>query len=637
MNPRRPARLHACLGRVAVAGAATLATVLATSPAAVADDDIAPESSSSEAETTPEPVGEDAPAVEDAPADDQAPVEDTPAEPAPEPVAPLPTSRVAQSVAELAEAAEPAFLDQSVTVSARIEGGYSDGVTTAGTVFQVVVTDTEGTPTTTSCTTDTDTLANNETFCLFDDGEGGTRPELLVPAGSSITVTLVSAPQDLTVSGPSSVSAEPSTDSTGQSLQIRFLGPGPVANTDFPETDQNVPVDIDVTDNDDNVGPDATVVLDADTPPNHGTVELIARPGDTPVVRYTPNEDFSGGDEFGYTVTTPLGTSFALVEVQVNADPVITPSFGSQKYRVGVQIADGSYVPAGTTTVGSTFSIVTTNQDGETVSTTTCTTVPVYSPTPIPIPGSDPQGASECGDFFNGYARAAAGNTVTIEQITAPANLVPSDQTVVIPPCEIDVIDACSFNVQTASFEDTGSILPETTDDTAATDAGEPVDIDVLANDDSDDPNTSLSVDSQPDHGEAEVIGAPAPTAPSGDESDDEGPLTLAAASSTDLVLAAVAGEGTLAVRYTPDAGFSGIDTFTYALSNSNGSTTGQVSVTVRGGEVVDSTSASSGDSDGVLPDTGGPSASLLGLGALLVAAGGTLTARRRRGTPAGE
>ena len=39
------------------------------------------------------------------------------------------------------------------------------------------------------------------------------------------------------------------------------------------------------------------------------------------------------------------------------AAPALAPNFGYQKYRVGVRLADGSYVPEGTTTAGTTFAV----------------------------------------------------------------------------------------------------------------------------------------------------------------------------------------------------------------------------------------------------------------------------------------
>lgn len=158
----------------------------------------------------------------------------------------------------------------------------------------------------------------------------------------------------------------------------------------------------------------------------------------------------------------------------------------------------------------------------------------------------------------------------------------------------------------------------------------------MLNNDDSADPNTELSISAAPSGGTAEVIGSPEPT----DEPADL-PTGIPTGIPTVLAVAsAVASDGTLAVRYTPDAGFSGVDTFTYALTNGNGVTDATVTVTVRGGVVIDSTADTDSGSDsgsdtprdnGILPDTGGSNATLLGLGALLVAAGGALVGRNRR------
>ena len=103
---------------------------------------------------------------------------------------------------------------------------------------------------------------------------------------------------------------------------------------------------------------------------------------------------------------------------------------------------------------------------------------------------------------------------------------------------------------------------------------------------------------------------------------------TVLGAPLTGLVLASAPAHGTATLvgdvaRYTPARGFTGTDSFTYTLSTPNGTATATVRVVVEGGAIVRSST--------VLPDTGGPDAGLLGLGALLLGGGTWVAARARR------
>lgn len=86
----------------------------------------------------------------------------------------------------------------------------------------------------------------------------------------------------------------------------------PVAINDTASTQQNTPVDIAVLTNDNN--PDNTpIFVSGITPPQHGTVVLIDNQ-----IRYIPNADFIGTDQFSYTITNDAGqTSTAIVVITV--------------------------------------------------------------------------------------------------------------------------------------------------------------------------------------------------------------------------------------------------------------------------------------------------------------------------------
>ncbi|GGF45541.1 hypothetical protein GCM10011519_19310 [Marmoricola endophyticus] len=324
-------------------------------------------------------------------------------------------------------------------------------------------------------------------------------------------------------------------------------------------------------------------------------------PSATPTPAATPSDDSGAADDEG--------------DVRALAAPA--PDFGTGKYRVGVQIASGAYVPEGTTTAGTELTVTFTNGGDP----QTCTTGTA---------GAD--GSSFC----DGYVTGPQGGTVTATQQGANAGLVAGPAVSVesctgggtIPGLDIDIPCQGSDLVVT----DNGT-PPRASGDEATTEVGAPVDVDVLANDDDGNgaPLTDYSVSTAPGHGTASFV-----------------------ASGGGAGTAAIVGGPV--VRYVPQAGFSGVDTFAYTFTTANGSATGRVSVQVGtpaapatpstpstpssgGGSVAAARTATSSAVDtatpatGNLPDTGGPEAALLGVAAGLVAAGGLVTVVSRRRT----
>ena len=287
----------------------------------------------------------------------------------------------------------------------------------------------------------------------------------------------------------------------------------------------------------------------------------------------------------------------------------VEPNFGVQKYRIGVQVADGSYVPAGTTTAGTTITITETNPNFPGGSnTSTCTTdastqeagsTATYCFGDIPFPSiakararAKAAGVTVEPDPsipFSQMFVAAPGSTVTITQTTVMPNLVRDTTTATIAPCVIDG-EGEQCGGTKVLFNDPG-LPPVAVDDKASTREGHAVDIEVLDNDDpvNGAPITGPSVTSDPGNGKAVVNGE--------------------------------------AITYTPDDGFTGTDTFDYTYTTPNGSATATVTVRVR----PEPEAAVADNSDAVLPDTGGADRRLLWVGALLMAGGGWLTARGRR------
>lgn len=684
--------LRSAAGRVAVAGTAAIAALLPLAQPAFADDDLAPDVQTGES-TTPEtptstPVETEAPVqtetpVEDVPADEtpqpEAPVEsETPAEETPEAAAPTPSTGVdtiepavdlvnrvlAEPVDE-----EPAYVAQSFTVGAAIaDGSYFSAalgdVTTAGTTFNITITSADRELLLdTDCTTGAPG-SGTTTFCS-DPSSGPFLArgidgdiEIDLPAGAIAGITVIGVPEGFTLSYETKFVRPTEEVPTGPSDQVfRLKGLVPTVSNEYldPVYSGDEPSIIDVLGGEgygDTVG-DPNTTLEVRNQPSRGTITAVnpsaidprtrlraAEAPDHAYLVFTPNGSEVGGlQQFSYVATNSNGSSEEILMTMevASAEGEVQPVFGSQKYRVGVQVDSGAYIPAGvsTTTVGSKFTIVRKNQAGVVTDTSSCVST---APAPIPVP--IPAGDSECGDVIGGYDETAPGETVTVTQTAVPPTMTQylrPGAPVTIPACDTNVAPCGDFPV-TASIDVLGATLPEdiVDDNDAETQKNTPVLIDVLANDRSDDPvKADLSVETQPGHGTATVEGDPAVPATTGR-----------------MAAAAIPAAGDQQVRYTPAADFTGTDSFTYGVTNRNGTSTATVTVEVLDGEVVPPTDPTdpdptdpgttdpgdtTGSDDGVaagdsaLPDTGGLDGRWLGLGALLTAAGAFVLGRRRR------
>ncbi|MGJ9422317.1 Ig-like domain-containing protein [Aeromicrobium sp. CF3.5] len=662
----RPA-LRTTLGRVAVAGAATLASMTAGAPSAFAADDLAPESTelpTNDETAAPAPAPEVAPtAAEQEPppvqqeVEEQAPdapaleVQATPDAPEQVP-APASTDEQPQAAEPEITAEEAEYGAQSFTLTVtRAPGQFfpesygvtqfvqTNGVVYRGTEFVDYI----------FCNTEIGFSPSAPSSSSCVDGNGNSTFQLAAGERVELETSASRTPiQNVTIE-PCLVD-----ECSAAPKDVPYLveGPAPsVRDSDYPtQTFQGETIDVDLLANDYIGDPNTSVRIVSG--PSHGTATLGS---DGRTLMYTSVEDYAGTDTVTFEATNTNGTTTADLIFNVR-DPLV-PIFGDQKYRIGVQIESGAFVPAGTTTAGSTFEIVTTAPDG-TERTTTCITTP-----------TGPDGSSDCFRGFFG-ATAEPGERVVITQTGVPEGqaILPDPEPVVIEPCDSEAPGACADTF--ASFATPGSILPETQPDTATADeGGEPIDIDVLANDDSEDPNTTLSVTPLPaGQGTIEIVGEGAPAQPPVDEEEPATP-------DEPVGVLAVPSAGSLALRYTPAASFSGTVPVQYTVSNSNGSTTETLTITVRAGAVdptpptdpVDPTppvnpanpidsadpadpeatpgseepadvasgegkvAAKAGASNASLPDAGGPNLSLLGLGALLAAAGSGVVARSRR------
>jgi hypothetical protein len=315
-----------------------------------------------------------------------------------------------------------------------------------------------------------------------------------------------------------------------------------------------------------------------ETPADPGTDDPADPPADEPADESTePNAELAAPERKGQD-------SRASTEA---APAAVTPDYGYNKFRVGVQIEDGRYIPDGVTTLGSQIRITETGPnvpDGEVSRTCTTTLVDPVDPT-----------TTYCEDFNLGDTPLADfvvpefGDSVTITQITVNNGLRIVDGTKIdVPECNPEESPDCLFNAGDILLTDAPP-PPQTADDETCVDPGEPVSIDVLDNDNlRGAPLTDLEVTLDPDQGSASVTG-------SGDDRR---------------------------IRFSPSTSFSGSDSFDYRITTDNGSADATVDVT------------RCPEPEAVLPDTGGGDPWILGTGLALVVGGGALVAaggRQRR------
>ena len=237
----------------------------------------------------------------------------------------------------------------------------------------------------------------------------------------------------------------------------------------------------------------------------------------------------------------------------------VTPDYGYQKFRVGVQIKAGAVVPDGTTTAGSQVTITETGPSVDGTLTTTCNTTAdsqeagssaTYctfdhvTQNPPPVLAEARAGARIDGTPFNDFYIASPGDTVTLQQTTVEPNLLFDPDAQTVGPA---VTDAGCFYCASAPTRD--PVLfndpapgPVAAGECISLKVGASQLVDVLANDTPKAPVTRLAVVVPPEHGTAEVVGRK--------------------------------------IRYTSTAG-AGPDSFTYEVTTGNGTARARVCVTV--------------------------------------------------------
>ncbi|UTF61348.1 Ig-like domain-containing protein [Gilvimarinus sp. DA14] len=348
---------------------------------------------------------------------------------------------------------------------------------------------------------------------------------------------------------------------------------------------------IDVLANDSDVESDLLSVT-AVTQPSNGTVALV-----NGEVRYTPDANFTGQDTFTYTVSdgnggTDTGTVTVTVDpendppVAVNDNVTVSEDSGAtvidvlandsdvesdllsvtavtQPSNGTVALVNGEvrYTPDANFTGQDTFTYTVSDGNGGTDTGTVTVTVDPENDPPVAVNDnvtvSEDSGATVIDVLANDSD--VEGDLLSVTAVTQPSNgtvTLVNGEVRYTPDANFTGQDTFTYTVSDGNGgTDTGTVTvtvdpendpPVAVNDnvTVSEDSGATV-IDVLAND---------------SDVEGDLLSVTAVTQPS------NGTVTL------------VNGE----VRYTPDANFTGQDTFTYTVSDGNGGTdTGTVTVTV--------------------------------------------------------
>ena len=382
------------------------------------------------------------------------------------------------------------------------------------------------------------------------------------------------------------------TDTATVTVTVNPVNDAPVAADDTASTDEDTPVTIDVLANDTDVDGDTLSIVGTPVSANGGTVTV--NPDGT--IEYTPPADFNGTDTITYTVTDPDGlTDTATVTVtvgEVNDAPVAlddsytvdedstttlfplsndTDPDGDPLEIVGTPVSaaggmivvasDGSisYTPPADFNGTDTITYTVTDPDGLTdTATITVKVTPVDDApvavddavttdedTPITIdalandsdPESDPLTIASVSDPANGTASIVGGKIV----YTPDADFNGTDTITYTVTDPDGNTDTATVTVTVTPVND----APVAVDDADTTDEDTPVTIDVLGNDtDVDGDTLTISSVGTPSNGTATIQGGQ--------------------------------------IVYTPNANFSGTDTFTYTVTDPDGLTdTATVTVTV--------------------------------------------------------
>ena len=386
------------------------------------------------------------------------------------------------------------------------------------------------------------------------------------------------------------IDAEGATSTATVNLTVNPDDDSPVAVADVATLDEDSSAIIDALAND--MAADGGLALDSFTQPEHGLVTV----NEDGTFTYTPDANYNGGDSLTYTITDSDGDlSTAIVSIAVNPvdDPVVAVEDSAvlnedasavidvlandtavdggleltgvtQPLHGTVAINDDgtvTYTPAENYNGTDSFTYSITDADGDVSTATVSLTINPENDNPVAVDDdvSLNEDASAVIDVLANDTDLD-GDNLTVTEVTQPANgtvVINADGTVTYTP-DANYYGDDSFTYTISDGQggtDTATVsltvnpendAPVAADDTAIINEDTAAVIDVLANDTDLDGDT-LSLDSvtQPEHG-----------------------------------LVTINADGT--VTYTPDADYTGSDSFTYTISDGAGDTdTATVSLTV--------------------------------------------------------
>ncbi|TFH06805.1 MAG: tandem-95 repeat protein, partial [Candidatus Atribacteria bacterium] len=360
-------------------------------------------------------------------------------------------------------------------------------------------------------------------------------------------------------------------------ITVRAVNDPPIAEDDAASTPEEATIQIDVLQNDSDSDEDSLTV-EAVTQPAHGVAVNLGT-----AIQYTPNPNYSGPDSLVYTVSDGSGgTATATVSIAVlpvNDPPTAQDDSAITEEDTAVTIAvlsndsdpDGdfllidavsapshgvlintqtsvSYIPNPEFSGLDTFTYTVVDEGGATATATV--TVAVAAVNDPPVAQDDSAATDEGTDVAIAVLSNDTdpdGDPLEIQSVGKPSHgtATKDGQTLIYSPAtEFSGVDSFSYIASdghggTSTATVTVAVAPVNDppvaqDDSSATDERMPVVIDVLENDfDLDGDSLTIQSMTLPGHGVA---------------TDD----------------------GT-SVTYTPDEGFSGLDTFTYTISDGQG------------------------------------------------------------------
>jgi VCBS repeat-containing protein len=362
-------------------------------------------------------------------------------------------------------------------------------------------------------------------------------------------------------------------------ITVSAVNDPPIAEDDEESTNEESPVSIDVLLNDSDPDGNA-LIIEAVTSPEHGSVDNYGTS-----LTYTPDPDFNGTETLTYSVSDGNGgTDTATVVINVNPindaplaqdDSAIT----DEDTLVSIPVLsndsdpDGDFLlvksvssPSNGTIINAETSIsyipnpgfngidvfTYTISDGNGGTDTATVTVAISAVNDPPTALDDSETTDEDTPVSIGVLLNDSdldGDTLVIQSLTQPSNgsTVKDGETIAYTPLPgFNGVDTFTYTISDGNGgTDTATVTvavaavndpPVAQDDSDSTDENTPVVINVLPND-SDPDGENLIVQSVTQSNNGSVVN-----------------------NGTD-------------VTYTPDSGFSGIDVFTYTISDSNGET----------------------------------------------------------------